>query len=51
MYAHWGDEEHDIKLVFVVTFVATIVCFYQKDKLEAEAQMYDDSEEVQMESR
>jgi hypothetical protein len=51
LFQHWGDEEHDIKLVFIVTLVATILFGYQIDKLAVEAEQYSDAEEVQMQSR
>jgi hypothetical protein len=36
MLSHWGDEEHDIKVPFIITLIASIIVIYQVDKLEAE---------------
>ena len=33
MYAYWDDEEHGIKLVFVVTVLASTLWLYQLDTL------------------
>ena len=42
MFAHWGDEDHDIKVPFVLTLVAAIASMYMLDKYAAE---YADDEE------
>src|SRR5215475_6570881 len=42
MFSHWGDEEHDIKVPFVLTLVTAITAVYMLDKLAAE---YGDEEE------
>ena len=44
MFAQWGDEEHDIKVPFVLTLLAAIGTVYLADKLEAE---YGEHEEVE----
>jgi hypothetical protein len=47
MFAHWGDEEHDIKLPFILTLATGIAAVYLLDKLEAE---YGDEYEEEKES-
>ena len=42
MFAHWGDEEHDIKVPFVLTLVTGIASVYMLEKFAAE---YEDDEE------
>ena len=51
LFKFWGDPEHDIKLVFIVTIVASILCGYQLDKLEQQARKYYETEETQAHSR
>jgi len=46
MFSHWGDEEHDIKVPFVITVIASLIGMYQMDKLEAEYGYEDEDEEV-----
>ena len=36
MIAHWGDEEHDIKVPFVLGLAAAIAAVYQMDRLGIE---------------
>jgi hypothetical protein len=43
MFSHWGDEEHDIKVPFILTLVTGIASVYMLDKLAAENE--DDEEE------
>ncbi len=43
MFAHWGDEEHDIKVPFILTLVTGIASVYLLDKLEVESE--DEEEE------
>ena len=43
MFAHWGDEEHDIKVPFILTLVTGIASVYMLDKLAAESE--DEEEE------
>ena len=42
MFSHWGDDEHDIKVPFILTLVTGIASVYMLDKLAAES---DDEEE------
>ena len=43
MFAHWGDEEHDIKVPFILTLVSGIASVYMLEKFATEYQ--DDEEE------
>jgi len=45
MFSHWGDEEHDIKVPFIITLIASIIVIYQMDKLGAEYGEDGDDEE------
>jgi hypothetical protein len=47
LFKHWGDPDHDIKLVFGVTLVASILTGYQFDMLKAQARQYSNAEETQ----
>jgi K+-sensing histidine kinase KdpD len=47
MFTHWGDEEHDIKVPFMLTLIAGIASVYLLDKLKAE---YGDEDEDEEES-
>jgi len=42
MFAHWGDDQHDIKVPFILTLVTAIGSVYMLDKFAAE---YEDDEE------
>jgi hypothetical protein len=45
MFSHWGDEEHDIKVPFMLTLIAGIASVYLLDKLEAENADEEEEEE------
>ncbi len=47
LFKHWGDPDHDIKLVFVITLVASILTGYQFDTLKAQAREYSNAQEPQ----
>jgi hypothetical protein len=48
MISDWRDEDHDIKVPFIMTLIASIIAIYQMDKLEA--QYADDEDEGEEES-
>ena len=47
LFKYWGDPDHDIKLVFVITLVASILTGYQFDTLKAQAREYSNAQETQ----
>jgi len=48
MFAHWGDEEHDVRLPFFLTLIAMLIAMYQVGELVQEAQLLGETDEVSL---
>jgi hypothetical protein len=47
MFAHWSDEEHDIKVPFILALVCSLLFVMQAKKVDAEYGL-EEEEEVSM---
>lgn len=44
MVAHWGDEEHDVRVPFILTLVCSILFVVQIKQMDAEFALQQDGE-------